>query len=180
MKSPARRDVGSPFTVECPVLHDFFPRGPDSPSVLRVCGADVLPRSGGEEVGYRAVVRCGVLERLLHQLEAAGERELAAIHGEFARNLGVVSRIGDGRNAQVVLRGCADHAGTADVDVRARHLWSDVRLRDRLLERIEVHDNIFQPFQDQDHTPEYQFQYQAGSLLLPLRGHPPSSWDLSD
>ncbi len=37
--------------------------------------------------------------------------------------------------------GGADHARTSDVDVRPRHLGRDAFLRDRRLERIEVHDD---------------------------------------
>ena len=102
---------------------------------------DLFPGARREELRNRRIILGRVRERLLHQPEARVETERSAMVGEFGRDVAVVERIGDGRHAQVVLRRGADHARAADVDVRPGHFGRDARLRDRLRERIEIHDH---------------------------------------
>ena len=106
---------------------------------------EVVDRADGvdraEVGGDRGVVGRGVRERLLHQAEARREREPAAGGAEFGEQRRVVGGVRDGRHADEVLRGGADHAGAADVDVRAAVLGRDAGLRGDLLEGVEVADH---------------------------------------
>ena len=66
-------------------------------------------------------------------------------HGTFSLDLlddlRVVSRINDNCDGTVILGRGADHRGAADIDVFDGVSERAVRLRDRLLKRVEVHDD---------------------------------------
>ena len=80
-------------------------------------------------------------ERLLHEAEARRERELPARAAQLVEQRGVVGDVRDGGDADEVLRGGADHAGAADVDVGAALLGGDAGPGGYGLERIEVADD---------------------------------------
>ena len=93
-----------------------------------------------EVVGDHAVVAGGMSEHLLRE----GETGLGG-HGTFSLDLlddlRVVSRINDNCDGAVILGRGADHRGAADVDVFDGVSERAVRLRDRLLKRVEVPDD---------------------------------------
>ena len=88
--------------------------------------------------GNRGIVGSGARIDLRRQLAPQG-------HGGFARRLHergdllVVLRVHDDGDVVVVLGRAAQHRGAADVDVLDGIVEGDVRLRDRGLERVEIH-----------------------------------------
>ncbi len=61
------------------------------------------------------------------------------MRGEFGRERGIILDIDDHRHGLEILRGGADHRGTADIDVLDAILKARAA-RDRRLERIEIDD----------------------------------------
>ena len=109
--------------------------------MLIVGSVDFFPSAGRKELRDGRIVLGRVGEGLLHKLKARIKSERTAMVGEFLDEIAVIERIGDGGDAKVVLGTRADHAGAADVDVRAGHLGRYAILSDRLAERIEVYDD---------------------------------------
>ena len=109
--------------------------------MLIVCSVDFFPGAGRKELRDGRIVFGGMGESLLHQFKARVETERSAVVGELLDEIAVIERIGDGRDAEIILGARADHAGTADVDVRAGHLGRYALLGDRLAERIEIDDD---------------------------------------
>ncbi len=89
--------------------------------------------------GDRPVVGGGVGERLPGQPEPGRRRDLT-LGVDLGQHRRVVGRIDDHRHPLVVLGRGADHRRTADVDV-LDDLVERRAARDRLAERIEVHDD---------------------------------------
>ena len=79
-------------------------------------------------------------ERLARQPEARAPSETSPARVELREHARVVGRIDDDRDALVVLGRRADHRRPADVDVLDR-LVERRAARDRLAERVEVHDH---------------------------------------
>ena len=67
--------------------------------------------------------------------------EVAVVGLHLLDDLGVLLGFRHYRDGGIVLGGCADHAGSADVDVLDDILELDALLEDGLLERIEVDDD---------------------------------------
>ena len=65
------------------------------------------------------------------------------MRGDFPSHNRVVGRIGDDRDAAIILGRAAEHRGAADVDVFDGMFEGHVRFVDGLLEGIEVdHDEV--------------------------------------
>ena len=80
-------------------------------------------------------------ESLAHQAVTGLDAERPVGNPKLVDQAGVIGRVGHGGDAKVVLRGSTDHAGAADIDVRAGLLGGDAFLRDRLAEGVEVDDD---------------------------------------
>jgi hypothetical protein len=94
----------------------------------------------GEPGVDRGVVGCGALEGLARELAPRRLAEHAAL-AQLLEHRTVVAGIHDHADVRVILRGRANHRGSADVDLLdgfgARHIGT----RDRLLERVQIHDD---------------------------------------
>ena len=104
--------------------------------LVRVRGLDLVE----QEVGDGAVVGVGGLEHLEGQFHAGLARGGAAVGAHLGKDALIGIGVGNHGDALEVLRGAAQHGGTADVDVL--DAGAEVRAGlDRLLERIQVHDH---------------------------------------
>ena len=86
----------------------------------------------------RAVVLRGMREHFLGQVELGRVRDRARLG--FFEHARVIGRIDDHRDIAMVLGRRAQHGRAADVDVLDCVLKRAIGLGDRLLERIQVHD----------------------------------------
>ncbi|ABA48884.1 hypothetical protein BURPS1710b_3404 [Burkholderia pseudomallei 1710b] len=109
----------------------------------RVCAARAVLQIVAEArqvVRDRAVVLRGVREHLGREAEIRLVAERVAVRFHLVEHDRVIGRVDDDRHVAVVLRRRAQHRRAADVDVLDRVGERAVVLRNRLDERIQVHD----------------------------------------
>ncbi len=91
---------------------------------------------GAHVVGDHAVVGCGVLESLEHQVEALGVGQATGL--EVFHDAGVVAGVDHDGDVFVVLGSRADHGRAADIDVLDGGRQVATRLGDGGFERVQV------------------------------------------
>ena len=85
----------------------------------------------------KCVVVCGVLVYLIHKIEFCFFGNAAA--GKFVKHFCIVRGIDQNSHVLIVLRGAAEHGGTADVYIFDGFLQLNARLGYSLFERIKIY-----------------------------------------